>query len=295
MLLQFRRPRQSAGLVGEKSDVSHRPAIGDAPMLRRTMRAPLLRETTTDARVVLLPIRCAVTARLKGFEVVSSELESAGKSSLRRDAARYSPATAHQLVQVLSGEVASLISGHGLQLWIPLSLDALQQNDFGVVLSDSLSAPALASIDITLELVASDILSGTSPANRHVLAALARKDTCIAVLTGSGSSGLASIEAVLLTGVRISEVRLSAASCSRPTRSGLQARADENWLAETVASFHGQGLLVSALDVSDTRRCHEIIVAGFDLIQGDLVGGPHSVEATVKHMVAALPFGRTLL
>jgi len=155
-------------------------------MLRRTMRAPLLRETTTDARVVLLPIRCAVTARLKGFEVVSSKRESAGKSSLRRDAARYSPATAHQLVQVLSGEVASLISGHGLQLWIPLSLDALQQNDFAIVFSDSLSALALSGIDITLELVASDILSGTSSAKRHVLAALGRKDTCIAVLAESG-------------------------------------------------------------------------------------------------------------
>ena len=293
-LLQFRWRHQIARLVGERSDVSHRLASGDAPMLRRKMRVPLLRVATTDARVVLLPIRCAVTARLKGFEVVSSMRESAGKSSLRRDAAKYSPAAAHQLAQVLSGDVASLISGHGLKLWIPLSLNALQQNDFAFVLSDGLSAPALAGIDFTLELVASDILACTLSANRHVLAELARQDACIAV-SGSESSGLASIEAVLLAGVRISEVRLPATLCRRPTRSGLQACADENWLAETVASFHERGLLVSALDVSDTRRCHEIIVAGFDLIQGDLVGGPHSVEATVEEMVAALPFGRTLL
>ena len=59
--------------------------------------------------------------------------------------------------------------------------------------------------------------------------------------------------------------------------------------------MHGRGLLASALDVSDFKLCHEIIVAGFDLIQGDVVGRPNSVEATVDQMIAALPFGRTLL
>jgi len=94
---------------------------------------------------------------------------------------------------------------------------------------------------------------------------------------------------------RIDEVRMSATLCSAGAPAGRPVRADGRWLAETVERLHERGLLMSALDVSDARLCHEVIVAGFDLIQGDMVGRAHSVEATINQMVAALPFGRTLL
>lgn len=236
-------------------------------------------EAAADAGVVLLPIRCAATARLRGFEVRAG------------DAPKYCPPSARQFAQLLSGEAASLISGHGLKLWIPLSLDALRRDDSAFVLLDSLAAAELAGDDITFELAASDVLAAVSRPREELLAALSSQDFRIAV---SGLSDFASIEAALLADVRISEVRLSAALCSR-SAPGFQRRHGGSWLAEAVEYLHDRGLLASALDVSDTTLCQEIIVAGFDLIQGDLVGRPHSVEATVDQMVAALPFGRTLL
>lgn len=255
------------------------------------MRALSPREATADAGVVLLPIRCTANARLMGFEVLACEPESGGSANARRDEPRYSPAAVHQLAQVLSGEVASLIIGHGLKLWIPLSLDALRSDDSAIALIDGLAATELAGDDITFDLEVSDILSSTTSANEELLAALTWQDSRIAV---SGLFDFASIEA-LPAHMRISEVRLPAALCSRAPPPGFRPRSEESWLVEAVARLHGRGLLASAIDVSDTRLCHEIIVAGFDLIQGDLVGRPHSVEATVDQMVAALPFGRTLL
>jgi len=244
------------------------------------MRAHSPRAALTDADTVLLPIRCAATARLRGFEVLSCEPGS--------DA--YGPAAAHQLAKVLLGDVASLIAGHGLRLWIPLSLDALRRDDSAVVLFDGLTATALAGTNITFELGANDILTGTASSN--VLAALTGLDAHIAV---SVLSDFGSIEAALLADARISEVRLPAAWCGKAPPPGCQWHPEECWVAETVECLHGRGLLASALDVSDFKLCHEIIVAGFDLIQGDVVGRPNSVEATVDQMVAALPFGRTLL
>jgi hypothetical protein len=226
-----------------------------------------------------------------GYEVLACEPESRRPTNVRRDEQKYSPAAAHQLAQVLSGEVASLITGHGLKLWIPLSLDALKTDDSAVALFDGLAATELAGDDITFDLEAADILSGAASANDELLAALTLQDSRIAV---SGLSDFASID-VLPAHVPISEVRLSATLCSRTPPPGLRPRPAESWLAEAVVRLHDRGLLASALDVSDTRLCHEIIVAGFDLIQGNLVGRPHSVEATVDQMVAALPFGRTLL
>ena len=256
------------------------------------MRAQLQHQATTDADVVLLPIRCAATARLKGFEVLARKPAPCGSACARRDEPKYAPAPAHQLARVLSGEVASLIAGHGLKLWIPLSLDALRRDDSAIVLFDGLAATELARTDITFELQASAIVASVSAMNERALEAIAWQDSRIAV---SGLSDFTSIEAALLADARISEVRLPAALCSKTPPPGMQRRRDEGWLAETVASLHGRGLLASALDVSDSKLCHEIIVAGFDLIQGDLVGRPHSVEATIDQMVAALPFGRTLL
>lgn len=246
-----------------------------------------------EAGVVLLPIRCATTARLKGFEVLACE----GPPGVRRDGPRYSPAAARQLAQVLCGEVASLIAGHGLKLWIPLSLDALRTDGSALALFDGLAATELAGNDITFELEASDILAKAASSKGDLLAALTWQDARIAV---SGLSDFASIEAALLAEARITEVRLAAQLCSKASPAdlhcpGSQGDSDESWLAETVECLHERGLLASALGVSDTRLCQEIIVAGFDLIQGDLVGRPHSVEATVDQMVAALPFGRTLL
>ncbi len=245
------------------------------------MRAHSPRAALTDADIVLLPIRCAATARLRGFEVLSCEPGSDAK---------YGHAAAHQLSKVLSGEVASLIAGHGLRLWIPLSLEALRRDDSAVVLFDGLAATTLAGTDITFELGAKDILTGTASSN--VLAALTGLDSHIAV---SVLSDFGSIKAALLADARISEVRLPAAWCGKEPPPGCQWHPEESWVAQTVECLHGRGLLASALDVSDFKLCHEIIVAGFDLIQGDVVGRPHSVEATVDQMVAALPFGRTLL
>lgn len=255
------------------------------------MRAPSPRDATTAAGVVLLPIRCTATARLKGFEVLACESESCSSASVHRNEPKYSPAAGYQIAQVLSGEVASLITGHGLKLWIPLSLDTLQRDESAIALFDGLAATELAGDDITFDLGAGDILSSVSSPNEELLAALTWQDARIAV---SGLSDFTSIEA-LLADARISEVRLPAALCSKTPPPGFRSRLDESWLAEAVACLHDRGLLASALDVSDTRLCHEVIVAGFDLIQGDLVGRPHSVEATVDQMVAALPFGRTLL
>ena len=256
------------------------------------MRASSHREATTDADVVLLPIRCVATARLKGFEVLSSANGAGGSARLSRDDPTYFPASAHQLAQLLAGEVASLIAGHGLKLWIPLSLDVLRHDDSAIVLFDGLAATELTGTDITFELGASDILSSITSANEHVLAALTWHDSRIAV---SGPPDFSSLEAALLADARISEVRLPAALCGGTPPPGFQRRSDENWLAETVDCLHGRGLLASALGVSNTKLCQEIIVAGFDLVQGDLIGRAHSVEATVEQMVAALPFGRTLL
>lgn len=198
----------------------------------------------------------------------------------------------HQLAQVLAGEVASLISGHGLRLWIPLSLDALRRDGSALVLLDGLAAAELAGDDITVEVAASDILAAVSRPSEALLAELSSQDVRIAV---SGLSDFTSIEAALLADARISEVRLPASLCSGRSAPGFPRRREDGWLAEAVESLHDRGLLASALDVSDAKLCQEVIVAGFDLIQGDLVGRPHSVEAAVDQMVAALPFGRTLL
>jgi EAL domain-containing protein (putative c-di-GMP-specific phosphodiesterase class I) len=255
------------------------------------MRALSAQEATVDAGIVLLPIRCTATARLMGFEVLARESETGTPASVRRDKSKYSPAAARQLAQVVSGEVASLIKGHGLKLWIPLSLEALRSDDSAIALFDDLAATELAGGAIIFDLEARDILSGVASANDDVLAALTWQDSRIAV---SGLSDFTSME-TLLADERISEVRLPAALCSKAPPPGFRRRPDESWLAEAVSRVHDRGLLASALDVSDSRLCHEIIVAGFDLIQGDLVGRPHSVEATIDQMVAALPFGRTLL
>lgn len=255
------------------------------------MRAPSAQEATIDAGIVLLPIRCTATARLKGFEVLACESETSRSANARRDKPKYSPAAARQLAQVLSGEVASLINGHGLKLWMPLSLQALRSDRSAIALFDGLAATALAGSDIIFDIDARDMLSSIASANDDVLAALTWQDARIAV---SGLSDFSSVEP-LLADERISEVRLPAALCSKAPPPGFRRRPDESWLAEAVSRLHGRGLLASALDVSDSRLCHEIIVAGFDLIQGDLVGRPHSVEATIEQMVAALPFGRTLL
>jgi len=196
----------------------------------------------------------------------------------------YCPASAHQLAQVLSGNVARLVAGHGLKLWIPLSIENMRRDAAACLLFEGLAATEMASNDITFELKASDILANISSPNEAVLAALTWHDSRIAV---SELSDFDSIEAALDADMRISEVRLPA--------SGFRLRQSRSWLAEAVGCLHDRGLLASALDVSDAKLCQEVIVAGFDLIQGDLIGRPHSVEATVDQMVAALPFGRTLL
>ena len=256
------------------------------------MRAPSAHETTIDAGIVLLPIRCTATARLKGFEVLACESETGRSAMVCGDGAKYLPASARRLAQVLTGEVASLINGHGLKLWIPLSLEALRNDASAIALFDGLAATELTGGDITFDLEAREILSSFASANDDVLAALTWQDSRIAI---SGLSDLSSME-TLLADERISEVRLPAALCSKAPPPGFQRRRpNESWLAEVVGRLHEGGLLASALGVSDSRLCHEIIVAGFDLIQGDLVGRPHSVEATIDQMVAALPFGRTLL
>lgn len=255
------------------------------------MRALSAQEATIDAGIVLLPIRCTATARLKGFEVLARKPETSRPANVRSDKSEYSPAAVRQLAQVVSGELASLINGHGLKLWIPLSLEALRSDDSAIALFDGLAATELSGGAIIFDLEARDILSSIASANDDVLAALTWQDARIAV---SGLSDFTSME-TLLADERISEVRLPAALCSRAPPPGFRRRADGSWLAEAVSRVHGRGLLASALDVSDSQLCHEIIVAGFDLIQGDLVGRPHSVEATIDQMVAALPFGRTLL
>lgn len=158
------------------------------------MRAQLQHQATTDADVVLLPIRCAATARLKGFEVLARKPAPCGSACARRDEPKYAPAPAHQLARVLSGEVASLIAGHGLKLWIPLSLDALRRDDSAIVLFDGLAATELARTDITFELQASAIVASVSAMNERALEAIAWQDSRIAV---SGLSDFTSIEAAL--------------------------------------------------------------------------------------------------
>ncbi len=249
-------------------------------------------DALAQAGVLLLPIRCAVTARLKGFEVLACAHESCGSAKASRDELKFCPASALQLAQVLSGDVARLAAGHGLKLWIPLSIDGLRRDGSASLMFDGLAATEMAANNITFELKASDILANLSSTNEEVLAALTWHDSRIAV---SELSDFASIVAALDADSRISEVRLPAALCARRPASSFEPRRNQSWLVEVVECLHDRGLLASALGVSDAKLCQEVIVAGFDLIQGDLIGRPHSVEATVDHMVAALPFGRTLL
>jgi EAL domain-containing protein (putative c-di-GMP-specific phosphodiesterase class I) len=249
----------------------------------------LQREAATDADVVLLPVRCAATARLKGFEVLACKPEPSGLSDARNHKPMYARAAARRLAQVLSGELMRLVAGHGLRLWIPLSLNSLRCD--ATVLFDGIAMAGLEGDNITFELAASDVLAGIASPKQDLLAALRAQSSRIAV---SGLSDFASIEGAFAKG-QISEVRLSATLCGIPSPPGFASRLGGRWLAETVVHLHERGLLATAVDVSDTRLCHEVIIAGFDLIQGDLVGRPHSVEAAVDQMVAALPFGRTLL
>jgi hypothetical protein len=89
---------------------------------------------------------------------------------------------------------------------------------------------------------------------------------------------------------RICEVRIPARLST-----GAHAIGGVPPLSDTVRRLHRRGLLASAVGVGDTELCHTVIEAGFDLLQGDLIGRGHDLGVTVSELSDALPFGRTTL
>ena len=224
--------------------------------------------------IVCFPVRATSDASLQGIEVRARGDRPLAAGLARQDCGLLG---AHQLGRVLSASMAKVMAAHGTRLWIPLSLQALRDEELATSMRLWIQAgkwrPDLLTLAIAPDEVASD-----PQALARGLAELASCDARIAFTDVSVLS-----PSTWQDGVRsgcVDELRVSG-NCTR--------RVEADSLAATAASMRELGVSVSALDVKTLEQCEVAIQGGLDAVQGSLVGRAHCMSELETRLGERIP------